>query len=466
MCVPLQPKDFSLQDQTRKASHASHSRRFIEKVGNREAVVGVVGLGYVGLPLVLAFDAAGFRTVGFDVDPEKVRSLDAGETYIRHITNERVAALKGAGRFGPTTDFSRIAEVDAVLICVPTPLTRYREPDMSYVEATAKAIAPHIKPGQLVTLESTTYPMTSESLLAAALESGSGLKSDRDFALAYSPEREDPGNPDFDTGTIPKVVGADAEASADMACALYEAIVNKVVRVDSMRTAEAVKLTENIFRAVNIALVNELKVIFDCMGIDVFQVIDAAKTKPFGFMPFYPGPGIGGHCIPIDPFYLTWKAREYGMHTRFIELAGEINSAMPVWVVGRLVDALSDRLSKPIKGARVLVVGLAYKKNVDDMRESPSITLMELLESRGAYVDYYDSFIPVVPPTREHMHLAGRKSIDWTTENLASFDAALIATDHDDVDLTFLAQNVPLVIDTRGVTRSLPDNLQDVVVRA
>jgi UDP-N-acetyl-D-glucosamine dehydrogenase len=319
-----------------------------------------------------------------------------------------------------------------------------------------------------VTLESTTYPMTSEDLLTRILESGSGLSADTDFAIAYSPEREDPGNVNFGTATIPKVVGADTKASGDMAEALYKAIVGRVVRVPSMRTAEAVKLTENIFRSVNIALVNELKIIFDKMGIDIFEVIDAAKTKPFGFMPFYPGPGIGGHCISIDPFYLTWKAREFGMHTRFIELAGEINSGMPEWVVTRLVDALSDKLAKPIRGAKLLIVGLAYKKNVDDMRESPSIILIEKLEARGAQVDYYDPYIPVVPKTREHADLTGRKSVTWDAETLSSFDAALIATDHDGVDLEFLARQVPLIVDSRGATRGLdPEILRSgMVVRA
>ena len=425
------------------------ARRFIARVGRREAVVGVVGLGYVGLPLVLAFDAAGFRCVGFDIDQSKVDNLIDGRTYIKHISDARVSQLRDGGRFSPTTDFSRIGEVDAVLICVPTPLTVYRDPDMSYVVATAEAIALHLKAGQLIALESTTYPMTSESLLARTLETGSGLKVDQDFALAYSPEREDPGNPDFDTNTIPKVVGADTRASGDMAVALYEGIIRNVVRVESMRTAEAVKLTENIFRSVNIALVNELKLVFDRMGIDIFRVVDAAKTKPFGFMAFYPGPGIGGHCIPVDPFYLTWKAREFGMHTRFIELAGEINSSMPSYVVSRLISALSEHVEKPIKNARILLVGLAYKKNVDDMRESPSITLIELLEGRGARVDYHDPHIPVVPPTREHMNLAGRRSVAWDAETLKGYDVALIATDHDHTDLDLLVRSVPLVVDTR-----------------
>ncbi|WP_281353457.1 nucleotide sugar dehydrogenase [Jiella pacifica] len=439
---------------------------FIGRIERRVAVVAIIGLGYVGLPLLLAFHKSGFRTAGFDIDPEKIEKLQAGRSYIHHIAPERIADLVGSGRCHLTTDYSRLSEVDAIIICVPTPLTTYRDPDMSFVIATAEAIAPHLRPGQLVTLESTTYPMTSEDLLAAILERGSGLKAGQDFAIAYSPEREDPGNPDFDTTSIPKVVGADQVPAGDMAEALYDPVASRVVRVPSMRTAEAVKLTENVFRAVNIALVNELKVIFDKMGIDVFEVIDAAKTKPFGFMPFYPGPGIGGHCIPVDPFYLTWKAREFGIHTRFIELAGEINSGMPQWVVGRLVEALSDRLGKPIRGARILVVGLAYKKNVDDLRESPSLVLMEMLQERGAVVDYYDPYVPVMRRTRKHGELEGRCSIAWDEDKLALYDAALIATDHDGVDLETLVRRVPLVVDSRGATRSLSPELQARVVRA
>lgn len=439
---------------------------FVGRVERREAVVGIIGLGYVGLPLLLAFHASGFRTFGFDIDPEKIARLEAGESYIHHIAPERIAALVASGRSVLTTDYSRLSDVDAIVICVPTPLTTYRDPDMSFVTATAEAIAPHLSNGHLVTLESTTYPMTSEDLLAAILERGSGLKQGRDFAIAYSPEREDPGNPDFDATTIPKVVGADTKAAGDMAEALYAAVSQRVVRVPSMRTAEAVKLTENVFRAVNIALVNELKVIFDKMGIDVFEVIDAAKTKPFGFMPFYPGPGIGGHCIPVDPFYLTWKAREFGIHTRFIELAGEINSGMPQWVVARLVEALSDRLGKPIRGARILVVGLAYKKNVDDVRESPSLVLMEMLEERGAVIDYHDPFVPVMRRTRKHGEFEGRRSIEWSRSALERYDAALIATDHDAVDIQMLVETVPLVVDSRGATRKLSPELQARVVRA
>ena len=445
---------------------APHAERFVERVRNREAVIGIVGLGYVGLPLVLAFHEAGFACVGFDVDDAKIDSLAAGRTYIRHICDERCAELAASDRFDATSDFTRIGEVDAIIICVPTPLSRHRDPDMSYVESTARTVAPHMKPGQLVTLESTTYPMTSEELLRTILEENSSLRVDVDIALAYSPEREDPGNPDFETATIPKVVGADVAPAGDMAEALYEAIIGKVVRVSTMRTAEAVKLTENIFRSVNIALVNELKVIFDRMDIDVFEVIDAAATKPFGFMPFYPGPGIGGHCIPIDPFYLTWKAREFGLHTRFIELAGEINNAMPDYVIDRLVEGLSDHLGKPIRDARILVVGLAYKKNVDDMRESPSVILIEKLEERGAQVAFHDPFIPVVPKTREHMQLADRRSVALTRETLSGFDAALIATNHDGMDLDLLIDAVPLIVDTRNALSQASGEPKAKVMRA
>ena len=441
------------------------SQRFIARIESRQAVIGLVGLGYAGLPLVLACEEAGFACIGFDIDPVKIEKLSRNETYIHHIPNQRIAALNASGRFGATTDFSRIADVDVVVICVPTPLSEHREPDMTYVVATAEAIAPHLRAGQLVSLESTTYPTTSEGLLKAVLEKHSHLSADRDLALCFSPEREDPGNLDFDTVTIPKVVGADTPEAGDMACAFYQAVVGEVVRVESMRTAEAVKLTENIFRSVNIALSNELKVIFDRMDIDVFRVIDAAATKPFGFMPFYPGPGVGGHCIPVDPFYLTWKAREYGLHTRFVELAGEINSAMPQRVVDRLVEALSDRLKLAINGAKILVVGLAYKKNVDDTRESPSITLIELLKARGAEVAYHDPYVPVFPITRDHAPLAGMPSADWTAKVLSGFDAAIIATNHDGLDLALLAESVPLVVDTRDAMRGVEGEFAERVVR-
>ncbi|MGH1418087.1 MAG: nucleotide sugar dehydrogenase [Hyphomicrobiaceae bacterium] len=435
--------------QIKPAGSVSPSQAFIEAVESREASVAILGLGYVGLPLVLGFHGKGFPVLGVDIDQSKIDSMKRGESYIKHIPSSRFADLAN-GRFEATTDFAALANADAILICVPTPLTKHLEPDMSYVVSTSKAIAPHLKPGHLVVLESTTYPGTTRDLMQPILEEGSGLKANEDFFVAYSPEREDPGNPDFDTQKIPKVIGASTQEALDMTDALYKTLIPKVVPVSSPETAEAVKLTENIFRAVNIAMVNELKLIYAEMGIDIWEVIDAAKTKPFGFMPFYPGPGLGGHCIPIDPFYLTWKAREFGLPTRFIELAGQINRRMPSHVVGELQDALSDHQQKALRGARVLVSGVAYKKNVDDMRESPSLTLIELLEAAGAIVEFYDPFIPELPPTREHAHLTGRKSVSLDGECLARFDAVLIATDHDDVDYKFLVENSKLVVDTRN----------------
>ncbi len=435
-------------------------RRFTE----RSAKVGIIGLGYVGLPLVKAFNAGGFHVTGFDVDAEKVRQLEAGRSYIRHIPSSEIEDLVAHGRFRPTTDFSKIRAMDAILICVPTPLTGHREPDLSFVERTAEAIAPHLRAGQLVVLESTTYPGTTEELLRPILERG-GLKSGADLFIAYSPEREDPGNPNFGTATIPKIVGGDGAAALDLAAALYGGVVPEVIPVSSPAAAEAVKLTENVFRAVNIALVNELKVIYEAMGIDVWEVIEAAETKPFGFMPFYPGPGLGGHCIPIDPFYLTWRAREFGVTTRFIELAGQINTAMPLHVVGRLGEALDKRFGKGLNGARVLVVGAAYKKNVDDIRESPALRILTLLRERGARVDYYDPYIPEIKTAREHAELSGMKSIDWTTENLEAYDAALICTDHDSIDYEALVQNCPLVVDTRNATRGV-EHARERVIKA
>ena len=419
------------------------------RIQSRSARIAVVGLGYVGLPLILGFHARGFSVLGVDIDASKVEALLAGRSYIKHIPAARVAGLAGE-RFGATNDFSALSQVDAILICVPTPLSAHLEPDMTYVESTAKAIAPHVRRGQLVVLESTTYPGTTRELMQPILEQGCGLKANEDFYVAYSPEREDPGNPDFEAARIPKVVGAESPVALEMTIALYGALVPKVVPVSSPEAAEAVKLTENIFRAVNIAMVNELKVIYEAMGIDIWEVIDAAKTKPFGFMPFYPGPGLGGHCIPIDPFYLTWKAREFGQTTRFIELAGQINRNMPLHVVNRLRDVLSERQEKALKGARILVVGIAYKKNVDDMRESPSLTLIELLEARGSQVEYYDPFIPVIPPTREHAHLTGRKSVALDARHLGAFDTVLIATDHDGLDYGMIVKHAKLVVDTRN----------------
>ena len=420
-------------------------RRFVA----REANIGIIGLGYVGLPLVGAVAGAGFRVVGFDVDAEKVALLNAGRSYIRHIPDAAVAALVESRRFRAVADFAELAGVDAVLICVPTPLTRHREPDLSYVTGTAEAIAPHLRRGQLVVLESTTYPGTTRGVMLPILERG-GLRSGVDFFLAYSPEREDPGNAQYSTTKIPKVVGGDGDAALALADALYAQFVAGTVPVSSPETAEAVKLTENIFRAVNIALVNELKMVYEAMGIDVWEVIRAAATKPFGFMPFYPGPGLGGHCIPIDPFYLTWKAREYDISTRFIELAGEINTAMPHYVVDRLQSALNQQAGKGLKGARILILGVAYKKNVDDTRESPSFKIMELLEGRGASTAYHDPYVPEIPRSREHPEFAGRRSVALTPETARGVDVALICTDHDGVDYRALVQHCPLVVDTRN----------------
>ncbi len=433
------------------------SEAFIAKATSRDLRVGIVGLGYVGLPLAEAFVLQGLPVVGFDIDDSKVKMLGGGKSYIKHISDERIAAMYAAGKFAATTDFAKLKQVDAILICVPTPLGEHREPDLSYVVATTQNIAEHVQPGQLIILESTTYPGTSEEVLQPILEQG-GLKAGVDFAIAYSPEREDPGNPNYDTSSIPKVVGASSDLERNMACALYNAIV-PTVPVSNLRTAEAVKLTENIFRAVNIALVNELKVVFGAMDIDVWEVIEAAKTKPFGYMAFYPGPGLGGHCIPIDPFYLTWKARAYGLNTRFIELAGEINSSMPGHVVDRLGEAMNKHLGLAMKGARVLIVGLAYKKNVDDMRESPALDLIHKLKARGMKVEYSDPYIPVAPSIREHPEVEGMKSVPWTQEALSQFDVALIATDHDNVDYTPLLAAVDLVVDTRNAIKQRSDKV-------
>src|ERR1700691_5948477 len=418
------------------------------RIQTREARIGVVGLGYVGLPLVRAIVKSGFSVVGLDIDPKKVEMLNDGRSYIHHIPSAMIAELVEAKRFHATADFVDIEAVDAVLICVPTPLTRQREPDLTYVVGTTEAVAPYLRPGQLIVLESTTYPGTTRDVMKPILEKG-GLKSGIDFFLAYSPEREDPGNAEYDAARIPKVVGGDGPAALSLTRALYDQFVAGTVPVSSAETAEAVKLTENIFRAVNIALVNELKLVFEAMGIDVWEVIEAAKTKPFGYMPFYPGPGLGGHCIPIDPFYLTWKARNHGITTRFIELAGEVNTSMPRHVVEKLAQALSDRQAKSLKGARILLIGLAYKKNIDDTRESPSLKLMELLEARGAEVSYHDPLVPEILPLREHPEFVGRRSVPLDAAGLKNHDATLICTDHDGIDYRLIAAASPLVVDTR-----------------
>ena len=417
-----------------------------------EASLGVIGLGYVGLPICLTAAEAGMRVVGFDIDPRKPQRLARGESYFRHIDRARIRASIASGLFSATSDFGELGRPDVLLICVPTPINAHLEPDLSFIVATGAAIAKRLRRGQLVVLESTTYPGTTDEVLRPILEQ-SGLVCGRDFLLAFSPEREDPGNADFSTSSIPKIVSADDAVAREAALALYDRFVARTVAVGSTRVAEAVKLTENIFRSVNIALVNELKVIYDAMGIDIWEVIEGAKTKPFGYMPFYPGPGLGGHCIPIDPFYLTWKAREYGIGTRFIELAGEINSAMPQHVVNRLALALDMRCKKGLNGSRILIMGIAYKKNVDDMRESPALRIVELLEERGALTAFHDPYVPVIPPSREHSRLAGRESLAWSADLAAHYDAALIVTDHDGVDYAALANSSPLVVDTRNACR-------------
>lgn len=420
---------------------------FLAKIEKKQTVVGVIGLGYVGLPLNLCFVEKGFHAIGFDIDAVKVEALTAGRSYIKHIAPERVVSAISSGLFTPSTDFSKIRECDAVLIAVPTPLNKNREPEMEYIVSTCETIQPFLRTGQLIVLESTTYPGTTVEVVVPILERG-GLKVDKDFFVAFSPEREDPNNPHYTTETIPKVVGSTSPDGLEAADALYRQIVVRTVPVSSTQVAEATKLMENIFRSVNIALVNELKVTFMKMGIDIWEVIEAAKTKPFGYMPFYPGPGLGGHCIPIDPFYLTWKAREYGVNTRFIELAGEINTSMPDFVVQRAMEVL-NLFGKALKGARVLILGLAYKANVDDDRESPSYILMEKLEEKGGKVEYNDPFVPFIRQTREHSNFVGKKSAPVSEE----YDLIIISTSHDDyriIDLTKL--DVP-ILDTRNFVK-------------
>jgi UDP-N-acetyl-D-glucosamine dehydrogenase len=416
--------------------------------------IAVIGLGYVGLPLSLQFARSGVEVLGLDIDPAKVKAINEGRSYIKHIEASGIEAELKAGRFSASGDFSRIRDLDAVIICVPTPLNKNREPDISYIIDTGAAIAPHLTKGILVVLESTTYPGTTDEDLRRVLEEGSGLKAGYDFHLAFSPEREDPGNPDSKVARIPKVVGGLTPSCLERAKALYEKAIQTIVPVSSCRAAEATKLLENIFRSVNIALVNELKVVYGAMDIDIWEVINAAKTKPFGYMPFYPGPGLGGHCIPIDPFYLTWKAREYGQHTRFIELAGEVNTSMPAYVVSRVTEALNAQ-RKAVNGSRVLLLGLAYKANVDDMRESPTYVLMDLLKQRGAEVAYYDPHIPVILPTREHAAWTGTKSVAWDRQTISSFDAIVIATSHKAVNYKELVEWAPCVIDTRNAMAGL-----------
>ncbi len=421
------------------------------KTGNpfpKDAVVGVVGLGYVGLPLLLAYARAGWRSIGFDIDPAKPEALLAGRSYIKHIPTAQVAEAKAAGTLDATTDFSRVGECDALILCVPTPLDEHFEPDLSYVVGTIEAIVPGLRAGQVVSLESTTYPGTTDEELVTRIEAA-GFTVGESIHVVYSPEREDPGNPDFAATNIPKVVGGATPACLEAGVALYEAVFDEVVPVSSCKVAELTKLLENIYRAVNIGLVNELKVAADRMGIDIWEVIRAASTKPFGFKPFYPGPGLGGHCIPIDPFYLTWKAREYGVHTRFIELAGEINRGMPDYVIHRTMEALNTR-GKAVKGSRILLMGLAYKPDVDDMRESPTFHLLDGFRRLGAEVAYFDPHVPVVGPTREHMEWAGTESVEWSEQTVRGFDCVVIATNHKAFDLDRLADWADLVVDTRN----------------
>jgi UDP-N-acetyl-D-glucosamine dehydrogenase len=425
--------------------------------------IAIIGLGYVGLPLALQFSRSGAKVIGIDIDPAKIEALKQGRSYIKHITPEAIREQFASGRLDVTADFAAARNAAAVIICVPTPLNKNREPDISFIVETGKALAPHLRKGMLVALESSTYPGTTDEDLRRVLEEGSGLTAGRDFHLAFSPEREDPGNPQSVVATIPKVVGGLTPACLAKAQEIYGIAIQTLVPVSSCRAAEATKLMENIFRCVNIALVNELKVVYAAMDIDIWEVIHAAKTKPFGFMPFYPGPGLGGHCIPIDPFYLTWKAREYGQSTRFIELAGEVNTRMPEVVVTRVAEALNG-VRKPLNGSRILVLGLAYKANVDDDRESPSYVLMELLKQRGAEVSYHDPYVPVIKVTREHPQWAGTRSIEWTREGIAGFDCVLIATAHACVDYRQLAEWARLVVDTRNAMSGIAGTAQ--VVKA
>ncbi|MDA1093571.1 MAG: nucleotide sugar dehydrogenase [Acidobacteria bacterium] len=433
--------------------------QFILGVERRDLRVGVVGLGYVGLPLLIEVAKAGFAVRGFDIDDEKIARLEAGQSYIRHIPSAGIAALDGQ-RVDYTTDFKESVDCDAILICVPTPLTAHQEPDLTYILSTADKLGPYVKRGQLIVLESTTFPGTTRDVLAPRLSKLSGLNPETDFHMAYSPEREDPNNKDFSTRTIPKVVGGMTEVALRMADALYRTVICQTVPVSSCEVAEATKLMENIFRCVNIALVNELKTVFHAMDIDVWEVVNAAKTKPFGYMPFYPGPGLGGHCIPIDPFYLTWKAKEYGIATRFIELAGAINTDMPNYVVERTMRALNEH-GKAVRGSRIILIGLSYKANIDDIRESPSFVLWRKLEELGATLDYFDPYCDAVPRTRDHPQFAGIKSKTMADIEAGGYDAALIATGHDNVDYAAISRSVTVVIDTRNVA-----GVRDNVVKA
>ena len=432
----------------------SSQQALLQKLKDRSACIGIVGLGYVGLPLALRFSEAGFKVLGLDIDADKVKALNAGKSYIAQITATRVAKATGSG-LKASTDFATAKEADAIIVCVPTPLGQHREPDVSFIVETMAALKPHLRAGQAVSLESTTYPGTTEELVAPVLQAA-GLRPGSDCFVIYSPEREDPGNKQFHTQTIPKLVSGLTPACREVAVALYSGVIDKVVPVSSLRTAEMAKLLENIHRAINIGLVNEMKIVADRMGIDIHEVIDAAATKPFGFVPYYPGPGLGGHCIPIDPFYLTWKALEYGVDTRFIRLAGEVNSRMPEWVVDKTAAALNER-GKALKGSRVLVLGIAYKKNVDDTRESPAVEIMHLLQQRGAAVAYSDPYVPKFPKMREYHFDLESAALDEKT--LAGFDCVLLATDHDSFDYLMIGQHAKLLVDTRGRYRMPQGNV-------
>ena len=422
------------------------TKSLIKKIEDKEALIGIVGLGYVGLPLMIRFAEVGFKVLGFDIDKEKVKILNNGESFIKHIPSDKIKQAVDYG-FKATTNYADAKKVDAIIICVPTPLTKNREPDMSFIRSTMESLKPHLREGQMLSLESTTYPGTTEAELAPIIKER-GLEVGKNFFLVYSPEREDPGNPNFETRTIPKVCGGHTKDCSQVGEALYGQIIDEIVPVSSCRTAEMVKLLENIHRAVNIGLVNEMKIVADRMEIDVHEVIRAAATKPFGFTPFYPGPGLGGHCIPIDPFYLTWKAREYGLNTRFIELAGEVNTNMPNYVISKVAEGLNKR-GKPIKDSKILVLGIAYKKNVDDMRESPSVALMEILRDSGADVHYSDSYVPRFPKMREHRF--DLSSVEITPETLKTYDCVLLATDHDNFDYSIIYEYSDLIVDTRGI---------------
>jgi UDP-N-acetyl-D-glucosamine dehydrogenase len=432
----------------------SSKEKFLEKISNKEVIVGIIGLGYVGLPLSLEFAESGFNVLGFDIDEEKIPILESGDTYIKHIPSERISKSILSGKLKVTNDFSRLKEIDAIIICVPTPLNKYREPDTSYIENSTKVISENFKVGQLVVLESSTYPGTTEELILPLLENplnpelkGRKLIVGEDFYLSFSPEREDPNNPNFTTKTIPKVIGGVTQNCLEISKALYDKVIVQTVPVSSPRTAEATKLLENIYRSINIALVNELKIVFERMNIDIWEVIEAAKTKPFGFQAFYPGPGLGGHCIPIDPFYLTWKAREYDINTKFIELAGEINTLQPYYVVNRTIEALAT-VNKTLNGSNILILGAAYKKNIDDMRESPALKLIEIFHNKGAKVSYNDPYVPKLPATRHYKF--DLESVELSIDNLRKFDVVVVSTDHDAYDYDFIYKNANLIVDTRN----------------